>query len=146
MIRMDGRCASTVRWGVAGGRVSMPPARRPVASWPLAISTAPIVAGFTSRHTGTRTKSSDVADELRAIRRSQLWSLRHHAHKLIANAPRAKRPFRHRHNATGKPKSLREHHAARHDEGEGILCCSTKCGINNVGSITGVLRPIVAKQ
>jgi len=29
---------------------------------------------------------------------------------------------------------------------EGIPCCSTKCGINNVGSITSVLGPTVAKQ
>jgi len=47
---------------------------------------------------------------------------RHHARKSMANAPRAKRPYRHRHNATRQRES------------------------DNVGSITSVLGPTVAKQ
>jgi len=52
-MRRDGRSRSTVRWGVEGGRIALSPARRPVASWQLAVSDAPIAAGSTSRQTET---------------------------------------------------------------------------------------------
>jgi len=78
--------------------------------------------------------------------RSQLWCPRHHAHRSMANAPRAKRPYRRLQNATRQRESSRENRAARRDEGEGIPCCSNKCGINTVISITSVLGPTVAKQ
>ena len=146
LIHRDGRSRSTGRWGVGGGRVAMSLARRPVPSWQFPNCTAPIAAGSSSRRSGTRTKCSDMANALRASRRSQSWCPRHHAHKMMANAPRAKRPYRHLHDVTRQRDSSREHRAARNDEGEGIPCCSTKCGINNVGSITSVLEPTVAKQ
>ena len=66
LIRIDGRSRSTIRWGIRGGRVSLSPARRPVASWQLAVSDALNAVGSTSRRTGTRTKCSDVANALRA--------------------------------------------------------------------------------
>ena len=44
----------------------MPSARRPVASWQLAVSGSPSAAGSISRHTGTRTKCSDLANAPRA--------------------------------------------------------------------------------
>ena len=44
----------------------MPSARRPVASWQFAVSGSPSAAGSTSRHTGTRTKGSDLANTPRA--------------------------------------------------------------------------------
>ena len=53
LIRRDGRSRSTIGWGVGGGRIALSPARRPVASWKLAVSGSPSAAGTTSRHTGT---------------------------------------------------------------------------------------------
>jgi len=53
LIRRDGSSRSTVRWGVGGGRYALSPARRPVASWQLAVSGSPSAASSTSRHSGT---------------------------------------------------------------------------------------------
>jgi len=53
LIRRDERSWSTVHWGVGGGRGALSLARRPVASWQIAVSGSPSAAGTTSRHTGT---------------------------------------------------------------------------------------------
>jgi len=68
------------------------------------------------------------------------------ANIVMANACRAKRPYRQRQNSTKKQKRSQEHRAAGHDEDAGISSCFTKCGSDIVVSQAGKMRLTVAKQ
>jgi len=66
LLRRDGSSRSTVSWGVGGGRSASSPARRPVASFQLAVCGSPSAAGTTSRHNGSRKECFDLVNALRA--------------------------------------------------------------------------------